>query len=223
MCGKNFPLKYYLLRHIRASHLKSNRPIRSDKKKQNEALPCSICGKILKNKGNLSTHEKTHRLLSPSEYWYCVSSPTNSLIYQILIFLNIQDLCGNKFKGRGEMTVHIKKRHVLNVKYPCDICPNKSWRTLFQLQRHVKVFHNNIREFKVRQLLKIYLMNCLKILFQCEWCGKGFGEKNKLFCHIRIHTGNFLSFLICCEINNFVNRRATFRVSILRKKIYTSD
>lgn len=37
-------------------------------------LPCSICGKILKSKGNLSTHEKTHRILSPDEYWYCVSN-----------------------------------------------------------------------------------------------------------------------------------------------------
>lgn len=46
------------------------------------------------------------------------------------------------------MTVHIKKRHLYKIRYPCEICPNKSWRTLFQLQRHVKVFHNNIREFK---------------------------------------------------------------------------
>lgn len=37
-------------------------------------LPCSICGKILKSKGNLSTHEKTHRVLSPDDYWYCVSA-----------------------------------------------------------------------------------------------------------------------------------------------------
>lgn len=69
------------------------------------------------------------------------------------------------------MTVHIKKRHLYKIRYPCEICPGKSWRTLFQLQRHVKVFHNNIREFK------------------CEWCGKEFGEKNKLVCHVRIHTG----------------------------------
>lgn len=69
------------------------------------------------------------------------------------------------------MTVHIKKRHLYKIRYPCEICPNKSWRTLFQLQRHVKVFHHNIREFK------------------CEWCGKEFGEKNKLVCHVRIHTG----------------------------------
>lgn len=60
-----------------------------------------------------------------------------------------QDICGNKFKGRGEMTVHIKKRHLYKIRYPCEICPpGKSWRTLFQLQRHVKVFHHNIREFK---------------------------------------------------------------------------
>lgn len=70
------------------------------------------------------------------------------------------------------MTVHIKKRHLYKIRYPCEICPpGKSWRTLFQLQRHVKVFHHNIREFK------------------CEWCGKEFGEKNKLVCHVRIHTG----------------------------------
>ena len=99
------------------------------KQKTDENLPCSICGKILKSKGNLLTHEKTHKILSADEYWYC-------------------DLCGNKFKGRGEMTVHIKKRHLYQIKYPCNECPGKAWKTLFQLQRHIKVFHNKIREFK---------------------------------------------------------------------------
>ncbi|CAG9805431.1 unnamed protein product [Chironomus riparius] len=148
ICGKDFPIKYYLIRHIRAAHLKTI----SYKKKNIESLPCSICGKILKSKGNLSTHEKTHKKLTPDEYWYC-------------------DLCGNKFKGRGEMSVHIKKRHLYKIRYPCEICPGKSWRTLFQLHRHIKVIHHNIKEFK------------------CEWCGKEFGEKNKLLCHTRIHTG----------------------------------
>lgn len=99
------------------------------KKKNSESLPCSICGKILKSKGNLSTHEKTHKILTAEDYYYC-------------------DLCGNKFKGRGEMSVHIKKRHIYNISYPCELCPGRSWRTLFQLQRHVKVFHHNIREYK---------------------------------------------------------------------------
>lgn len=92
------------------------------------------------------------------------------------------------------MTVHIKKRHLLKVQYPCEICPNKSWRTLFQLQRHIKVFHQNIREYK------------------CEWCGKEFGEKNKLTCHVRIHTGKFLikqliflSVFFHLQVNNRLN------------------
>ena len=112
-------------------------------------LPCSICGKILKSKGNLSTHEKTHRILSPDEYWYCVSCIDYVRNEKIVKeFIQFQDICGNKFKGRGEMTVHIKKRHLYKIRYPCEICPGKSWRTLFQLQRHVKVIHHNIREFK---------------------------------------------------------------------------
>lgn len=107
----DFPLKYYLLRHIRASHLKTL----SYKKKVEDHLPCCVCGKILKSKGNLSTHEKTHKTLTPEEYFYC-------------------DLCGNKFKSRGEMTVHIKKRHLFKIRYHCEICPpGKSWRTLFQV------------------------------------------------------------------------------------------
>lgn len=74
LCGKDFPLKYYLLRHIKSTHLRTNY---QKKKKDNESLPCSICGKILRSKGNLSTHEKTHRILRPEEYWYCVSdNPT---------------------------------------------------------------------------------------------------------------------------------------------------
>lgn len=114
----DFPLKYYLLRHIRASHLKTL----SYKKKVEDHLPCCVCGKILKSKGNLSTHEKTHKTLTPEEYYYC-------------------DICGNKFKSRGEMTVHIKKRHLFKIRYHCEICPpGKSWRTLFQVTPG-NVFH----------------------------------------------------------------------------------
>lgn len=39
------------------------------------------------------------------------------------------------------------------------------------MKRHVKVVHENIREFK------------------CDWCHKDFPERRKLECHIRIHTG----------------------------------
>lgn len=90
------------------------------------------------------------------------------------------------------MTVHIKRQHIYKIRYPCEICPDKSWRTLFQLQRHVKVFHQNIREFK------------------CEWCGKEFGEKNKLMCHVRIHTGEQPFHCLYC------NRKFTHQTDLRR-------
>jgi KRAB domain-containing zinc finger protein len=117
-----------------------------------ESYPCAVCGKVCASKGSLHSHEKSHRVMRPSDYYYC-------------------DLCGNKFREKCPLKVHIKKRHVQKIRYVCDACPGKSWATNHQLKRHIKIYHYNIREFK------------------CEWCGKEFADKSKLVCHIRIHTG----------------------------------
>ncbi|KAG5680174.1 hypothetical protein PVAND_009699 [Polypedilum vanderplanki] len=182
-CGKDFQLKYYLLRHMKATHFKIKEPknetIKKEKDKKENNYPCSICGKLLKSKGNLSTHEKTHRVLSPSEYYYC-------------------DLCGNKFKGRGEMTVHIKKRHLYKIRYPCEKC-GKSWRTGHQLRKHIKIFHDNIREFKCEWCGKDFgeknkLVAHVRIHtgeqpFQCKYCDRKFTHQTDMRRHQWGHTG----------------------------------
>ncbi|XP_070493222.1 zinc finger protein 652-B-like [Chironomus tepperi] len=118
---------------------------------EDPACPCSICGKIFKNKRNLAQHEKTHKILLPHEYFYC-------------------DLCGNKFKEKLLMQIHIRKRHIQKIRYQCELC-TCSYTTNHSLQIHIKVRHKNIREWI------------------CNWCGKDFGEKKKLVAHERIHTG----------------------------------
>lgn len=43
-----------------------------DKQSSRHEYICPICAKIFKSKSNLSQHEKTHKVLKPDEYFYCV-------------------------------------------------------------------------------------------------------------------------------------------------------
>ncbi|KAL7037037.1 hypothetical protein ACKWTF_009045 [Chironomus riparius] len=154
-CGKLFTLKNKLSKHFKESHLKGSKLRKQRIKKEPkevQCFPCVVCGKICASKTFLKVHEKSHIKIRPEDYYYC-------------------DMCGNKFRAKNPLELHIKTRHILKLRYTCDKCPGKSWARKDHMKRHVKVVHENIREFK------------------CEWCGKDFPEKRKLECHRRIHTG----------------------------------
>jgi uncharacterized Zn-finger protein len=89
-CGSTFLIKYYLIRHIRVRHLRNF----VEKRTPDQPTPCEVCGKILKNRGLLKPHMRSHKVMTADDYWYC-------------------DLCPRKFKTKGGCTWHIQQRHVL--------------------------------------------------------------------------------------------------------------
>lgn len=126
-CGKYFKIKYYLIRHIKVRHLK----IEVDKVKPkvvDSPIPCDVCGKILRNRGLLKPHMRSHQLMTADDYYYC-------------------DLCPRKFKTRGGCTWHIQQRHVLKTTFKCTKCP-AVYRGKWELKCHIKSKHTNIRDYR---------------------------------------------------------------------------
>ncbi len=50
---------------------------------------CSVCGKLFSEPSRLSAHEKTHQVVAPENYYYCVS--------KTLIFLELRFFITSKF------------------------------------------------------------------------------------------------------------------------------
>jgi uncharacterized C2H2 Zn-finger protein len=69
-CGKIYKSLKKLNRHTQQSH---ENPKETKNEKSTQKYICPICAKIFKSKSNLSQHERTHKKLSPNEYFYCVS------------------------------------------------------------------------------------------------------------------------------------------------------
>lgn len=87
----DFSLKPLLSKHMKSSHVKKPKVVKFKKIKElkryskhhkktvikkeetSDTFICWSCAKIFKSKSNLSQHEKTHKILKPSEYFYCVS------------------------------------------------------------------------------------------------------------------------------------------------------
>jgi uncharacterized Zn-finger protein len=63
-CGQRFLIKYYLIRHIRVRHLKNF----VEKKTPDQPTPCEVCGKILKNRGLLKPHMRSHKVMTAADY-----------------------------------------------------------------------------------------------------------------------------------------------------------
>ncbi len=126
-CGKNFLIKYYLIRHIKVRHFKEEAE-KAKTKITDSPIPCEICGKILKNRGLLKPHMRSHQKMTPDDYYYC-------------------DLCPRKFKTRGGCTWHIQQRHILKTSFKCPQCP-AVYRGKWELKCHVKSKHTNIRDFR---------------------------------------------------------------------------
>lgn len=79
MCGRSYGNKIKLMNHVRLVHvfhpkrkvLEAQEDFKLIRKK-NE-MPCPTCGKIFKDSKSLKSHENTHKIWRPEDYFYCVS------------------------------------------------------------------------------------------------------------------------------------------------------
>lgn len=111
LCGKEFSVKNKLAKHYREAHmnLKMVKKSRAKKEpKEIQCFPCTVCGKICASTTFLRVHEKSHIKIRAEDYFYC-------------------DLCGNKFRTKNPLALHIQTRHVLKLRFTCVQCPGEKF------------------------------------------------------------------------------------------------
>ena len=103
--------------------------------------------------------------------------------------LNKCESCGNKFRKKGNLNVHIKTVHENVKKHKCGSC-DKSFGHKETLKNHVNIIHENMKAFKcdtcsiafgyIRRL-KEHIKSVHENIrvHKCVHCGKIFGYKKK--------------------------------------------
>lgn len=128
-CGDFFAIKYYLIRHVKSNHLKAITNVEKGKVKSTDSpIPCEVCGKILRNRGLLKPHMRSHKTYNLDDYYYC-------------------DKCPRKFKTRGGCVWHIQQRHILKATFPCPQC-QAIYKGKWELKCHIKSKHTTIRDYR---------------------------------------------------------------------------
>ncbi|XP_076287999.1 uncharacterized protein LOC143212765 isoform X2 [Lasioglossum baleicum] len=180
----------------------------------NEIFSCNECAFKTTKKSSLYSHiKRKHRVKKPCtpdglpELFYCNQCDhKNKSKYELKIhvarrhtddFKFACEICGKKFKVKGDMTNHIRFSHK-EQPVICDVC-GKTCLNSNSLYVHQKFAHykakyecqvckrrmvtqENLNEHMIRQHEK-------RESVVCEECGKTFTRNSRLKVHMRIHTG----------------------------------
>jgi KRAB domain-containing zinc finger protein len=157
-CGKSFFKKHEVLAHISKRH-----NVEKDTK-----ISCELCGRIFMSKKYLNRHIKTDHCKESGGKLACIDCGKE---YKSRIMLNRHLKLHNKFDSSGnpietglspEDEVDPKK-----VPTPCPECGKVLAKQ--SICTHIRLVHRK-------------KMTCI-----CDYCGKGFGRKTSLICHIATH------------------------------------
>ena len=157
-------------------------------------LRCNKCGESCSNKVMLhahlsNKHNLRNRAKNNEELTECIC-PT----------------CGKRLRNRGNLNHHIKTLHG-NKELKCNLCPednnrnlNRTFTSLAHLAQHKRKVHaktytcdlcgyttRTSKRYNIH-VLKEHTPNAERP-FNCEYCNKGFFEKNLFKDHVNIHTG----------------------------------
>lgn len=99
------------------------------------------------------------------------------------------EFCAEQFPGRLKMMMHRRRAHINAGKKQCPYCGS----SFSQLWRHIKTMHTDDKDK----------------LYNCEHCGKGFVDNNRMQAHLRsAHTGEkpfacrYMCGAACAEAGN---------------------
>ncbi|XP_017656490.1 PR domain zinc finger protein 5 isoform X2 [Nannospalax galili] len=196
-CGKKFPVKQALQRHVLQC------PVRSSLKDSSPSSQCSVCnssfssalsfeqhqeacqgdarfvckanscGKRLKSKDALKRHQENVHTGDPKKKLVCsVCSKKYSSASSLQEHRKIHEIfdcqeCMKKFISANQLKRHMIT-HSEKRPYNCEIC-NKSFKRLDQVGAH-KVIHSEDKPYK------------------CKLCGKGFAHRNVYRNHKKTHS-----------------------------------
>ncbi|XP_063632122.1 PR domain zinc finger protein 5-like [Cydia splendana] len=190
-CGTGFVTKYRLKVHIKSMHVGGS-------------FPCEICKKVYTTQQKYKNHVDTvHKLV---KRFKCPKCPERFSEYfrrqkhlvQIHNLAPLQykcNVCDKSFDRRYTLSRHMKRDHLEERDYQCQLCSYKCF-TNNELTVHM-IKHNGERIFECAVCKKSYarkktLKEHMRIhnndrRFACAVCGQAFVQKCSLKGHIKTH------------------------------------
>lgn len=173
ICNKAFPVRRYMMSHMRTSH--KNPKTKTDKpEKLSKIFTCDICQKIFDKQGAFNKHIKRHSR-EPARY--------------------MCDHCGEEFENRHSLRKHLSQVHKISKKYfKCNLCQKVISKK--KEEEHLK-FHKGEKDHQCEicgnQYITEGLLNTHKkrqhggSKYQCDVCLLRFESPKKLLHHRRSH------------------------------------
>lgn len=165
-CGTGFVTKYRLKVHCKSMHAGGS-------------FPCASCGKVFTTLQKHNNHVNTvHKLL---KRFKCTK-------------------CPERFAEYFRRQKHLVQVHgVAPLQYKCNVC-DKSFDRRYTLSRHMKRDHLEERDFQCEMCsYKCFTKNELRVhmvkhngerIFECSVCKKSYARKKTLKEHMRIHNND---------------------------------
>ncbi|CAH0698497.1 unnamed protein product [Spodoptera exigua] len=165
-CGTGFVTKYRLKVHTKSMHAGGN-------------YPCEVCGKVFSTQQKYKNHVNTvHKLL---KRFKCTK-------------------CSERFAEYFRRQKHLVQVHgVAPLQYKCNVC-DKNFDRRYTLSRHMKRDHLEERDYQCEMCsYKCFTKNELRVhmvkhngerIFECSVCKKSYARKKTLKEHMRIHNND---------------------------------
>lgn len=210
-CKQSFPRKSLLRIHYKEKHpyLLENKP------QVAEPFTCKDCGKSLKTKKSLESHELTHTGLRPFICPVCGKryKTKEGLRYHELTHTNqrpyVCNTCGKGFKTRENLRDH-EPIHTGALDFECDVC-QKRFRARNLLVGH-RVIHDEVPKHscnvcglkfrRVNNLRDHKLSHTERRDFCCADCGTAFKSRSSLKRHMKQHAIKLGLGENCIELRN---------------------
>lgn len=165
-CGSGFVTKYRLKVHSKSMHVDGS-------------YPCEFCGKVFTTQQKYKNHvNAVHKMI---KRFKCVK-------------------CPQRFAEYFRRQRHMEQIHgVTPLKYKCNVC-DRSFDRRYTLSRHLKRDHLEERDYQCEVCAyKAFSNNELKVhmvkhngerIFECSVCKKSYARKKTLREHMRIHNND---------------------------------